>query len=174
MAEQRSLYQRQLANLDHDLKPIMEELLDPRVTDIMVNPGGQLWTKMFGEKTTFSGRSLDRESVLRIIMSTAALIEKKVTKDQWNLTGVIPRYNARIEAFIEPTVSSPTFCLRKPTQLALSLDDYVRDARLSAAHKEVIVRGYRGAGQHPRRRRHWDRQDHLLERPYRRGCPSPP
>ena len=139
MAEQRSLYQRQLSNLDHDLRPIMEELLDPKVTDIMVNPGGELWTKMFGEKTTFSGRSLDRESILRIIMSTAALIEKKVTKDQWNLTGVIPKYNARIEAFIEPTVSSPTFCLRKPTQLALSLDDYVRDARLSAAHEEVIV-----------------------------------
>jgi type IV secretion system protein VirB11 len=140
MAEQHGLYQRQLSNLDHDLKPIMPELLDPKVTDIMVNPGGQLWTKRFGEKAFFTGRSLDRESVLRIIMSTAALIEKKVTKDQWNLTGVIPKYNARIEAFIEPTVSSPTFCLRKPTLLALSLEDYIRDARLSADHKEAIVR----------------------------------
>ena len=139
MAEQQSLYQRQLSNLDHDLRPIMAELLDPRVTDIMVNPGGKLWTKKFGEMTCYSGRSLDRESVLRIIMSTAALIEKKVTKDQWNLTGVIPKYNARIEAFIEPTVSSPTFCLRKPTMLALALDDYVRDGRLSALHEKVIA-----------------------------------
>ena len=40
MAESRTLYQRQLANLDEDLKPIMAELLDERVTDIMVNPGG--------------------------------------------------------------------------------------------------------------------------------------
>ena len=140
MVEPHSLYQRQLSNLDHDLKPIMEELLDPKVTDIMVNPGGDLWTKRFGEKTAFSGRALERESILRIIMSTAALIEKKVTKDQWNLTGVIPKYNARIEAFIEPTVSSPTFCLRKPTLLSLSLDDYLRDGRLSAAHQEVLVK----------------------------------
>ena len=33
MVEPKSLYQRQLSNLDHDLTPIMEELLDPKVTD---------------------------------------------------------------------------------------------------------------------------------------------
>jgi type IV secretion system protein TrbB len=139
MAETKTLYQRQLANLEQDLKPIMEELLDERVTDIMANPGGQLWIKRFGEATTFSGKVIDREAILRIIMSTAALIDKKVTKDQWNLSGVIPKYNARIEAFIEPTVTSPTFCLRKPTLLTLSLADYVRDNRLSLAHQELIV-----------------------------------
>ena len=139
MAESRTLYQRQLANLDEDLKPIMAELLDERVTDIMVNPGGRLWVKRFGETTSFSGRVIEREAILRIIMSTAALIEKKVTKDEWNLSGVIPKYNARIEAFIEPTVSSPTFCLRKPTLLALSLADYVRDERLSLTHQEIII-----------------------------------
>lgn len=138
MAEPRSLYQRQLSNLDHDLKPIMEELLDPKVTDIMVNPGGDLWTKKFGEKTFFSGRVLERESVLRIIMSTAALIEKKVTRDQWNLTGVIPKYNARIEAFIEPVVTFPSFCLRKPTLLSLSLDDYLKEGRLCRSHREIL------------------------------------
>ena len=140
MVEPRSLYQRQLANLDHDLRPIMEELLDPKVTDIMVNPGGDLWTKRFGEKTAHGGKVLDRETVLRIIMSTAALIEKKVTKDQWNLTGIIPKYNARIEAFIEPTVSSPTFCLRKPTLLSLSLDDYLNEERLSRRHRDVLAK----------------------------------
>ena len=139
MTESRTLYQRQLANLEEDLKPIMAELLDERVTDIMVNPGGELWIKRFGEVTSFSGRVVEREAILRIIMSTAALIDKKVTKDQWNLTGVVPKYNARIEAFIEPTVSSPTFCLRKPTLLALSLADYVRDSRLSPAHQEAIT-----------------------------------
>ena len=139
MAETRSLYQRQLSNLDHDLQPIMAELLDPKVTDIMVNPGGDLWIKRFGETTVFSGRVIEREAILRIIMSTAALIDKKVTKDVWNLSGVIPKYNARIEAFIEPIVSSPTFCLRKPTMLTLSLADYVRDDRLSPAHHELII-----------------------------------
>jgi type IV secretion system protein TrbB len=139
MPDPTSLHQRQLANLELDLKPIMTELLDPTVTDIMVNPGGKLWIRRFGSKTQFSGKSLDRESVLRIIMSTAALIDKRVTKEQWNLTGVVPRYNARIEAFIEPIVSSPTFCLRKPTQLSLSLDDYQRDGRLSALHHDVII-----------------------------------
>jgi P-type conjugative transfer ATPase TrbB len=139
MAESQTLYQRQLANLEQDLKPIMAELLDERVTDIMVNPGGELWIKRFGEATSYSGRIIEREAILRIIMSTAALIDKKVTKDQWNLTGVVPKYNARIEAFIEPTVSSPTFCLRKPTLLALSLADYVRDGRLSPAHQELIT-----------------------------------
>ncbi len=142
MVEPRSLYQRQLSNLDHDLTPIMEELLDPKVTDIMVNPGGDLWTKKFGEKTAFSGRVLERESVLRIIMSTAALIEKKVTKDQWNLTGVIPKYNARIEAFIEPIVTFPTFCLRKPTLLSLSLDDYLGEERLCCQHLKIIRESY--------------------------------
>jgi len=139
MAETRSLYQRQLSNLDHDLQPIMAELLDPKVTDIMVNPGGDLWIKRFGETTVFSGRVIEREAILRIIMSTAALIDKKVTKDEWNLSGVIPKYNARIEAFIEPTVSSPTFCLRKPTLLALTLADYVRGGRMSPAHQELII-----------------------------------
>ena len=139
MAESPTLYQRQLANLDEDLKPIMAELLDERVTDIMVNPGGELWVKRFGEATAFSGRVIEREAILRIIMSTAALIDKKVTKDEWNLSGVIPKYNARIEAFIEPTVTSPTFCLRKPTLLTLTLADYVRDERLSPAHQELIV-----------------------------------
>ena len=139
MAESSTLYRRQLANLDEDLKPIMAELLDERVTDIMVNPGGELWVKRFGETTTFSARIIEREAILRIIMSTAALIDKKVTKNDWNLSGVIPKYNARIEAFIEPTVTSPTFCLRKPTLLTLSLADYVKAERLSLTHQAIIV-----------------------------------
>ena len=53
MVEPRSLYQRQLSNLDHDLKPIMEELLDPKVTDIMVNPGG-----IFGQRGSVRRQSL--------------------------------------------------------------------------------------------------------------------
>ena len=57
MAESRTLYQRQLANLDEDLKPIMAELLDERVTDIMVNPGGELWIKRFGETDFFQRQS---------------------------------------------------------------------------------------------------------------------
>ena len=127
MTESRTLYQRQLANLEEDLKPIMVELLDERVTDIMVNPGGNLWIKKFGETTSFSGRVIEREAILRIIMSTAALIEKKVTKDEWNLSGVIPKYNARIEAFIEPKRTAPT----------QRLVDLVRRERLSHLPRPV-------------------------------------
>ena len=63
MAESQTLYQRQLANLEQDLKPIMAELLDERVTDIMVNPGGELWIKRFGEATSYSGRIVEREEI---------------------------------------------------------------------------------------------------------------
>jgi Flp pilus assembly CpaF family ATPase len=70
---------------------------------------------------------------------------------------------------LPPVVSRAAFAIRKPAVAVFTLDDYVAAGIMTADQAETLRTAVASAQEHPRRRRHLDRQDHADQRAARRG-----
>lgn len=148
---------RQMENLYAEIDVIGKLLKDPRVSDILINSDGKVWTRSSGVGRSFTGIVVDSETVRRIILSTASLISKDLTPDYPVLEGVIPGYGYRIQAYIEPWAEAPFLSIRKPTEKVFTLVDYLNDGRITLAQqgalweaietrKNIMISGGTGTG----------------------------
>lgn len=138
-------------------RAILPYLNDVRVVEIMLNADGAIWVDRAGEGMSCTDTAMtpaQAEAFLRFVATESGTT---LTRDNPSLAGTLPHWGARVQGWMPPAVSSPTFTLRKPPAIIWSLDDYVekrvitelqRDALIQAVldRKNILVGGGTGTG----------------------------
>ncbi len=151
------LHRRQLAMLERNLGiDILEELDDPLVENIVLNPDGVVRVDRRGSGWS-ELRKMTAGQALRLIAAVAGCVDKVVDERSPSLEATLPTSGARFTAFIPPIVSSPGFALRRRASVIFSLEEYVSSGTLSEEHYaqlciavrtrlNIIVAGDTGTG----------------------------
>ena len=126
-----------LGTVTRAIRPYLDEA---RVIEIMLNPDGRVWVDRAGEgmavtETVIS--SAEAEAFLRFV---AAESRATLTDDTPAMAGTLPHWDARVQGFIPPVVSRPTFAIRKPAPVIYSLDDYLAKGVVTAEQREALIR----------------------------------
>jgi len=135
---QRRLYEK----LHHDLGERIIALLEDRdVNEIMVNPDGKMWVDS-STRGLFYLYDLNRSEVFSIINGIAGIHNFVVTQHNPRLEAELPFYKCmrgeRFTAQVPPIVSSPSFTIRKKSEIIFTLEDYIKTKRMTVKQSEVL------------------------------------
>jgi type IV secretion system protein VirB11 len=122
---------------DFLVKKIMPWLTNPNVTEIMVNPGGQVWVDELGKDMVFVGVTLLPNEIESIISMVASKAKTTVTRDNPIISAELPD-GSRFEGLIPPIVETPAFSIRKHASMVFTFDDYVSKGILQEDHKKYF------------------------------------
>jgi len=121
-------------------RPIAAFLDDPRVVEIMLNDDGAVWVDRAGEGMSRSEASMtpaQAEAFLRFVATESGAT---LNRDHPTLAGTLPHWGARVQGWMPPAVTAPTFALRKPSAVVFSLDDYVEKNVITEGQRDALVR----------------------------------
>lgn len=111
------------------------------VTDMMLNPDGNVWVHRAGRGKEMVGQ-MAPAAAEAFIGTVASTVRGAVTRDnpilECELPAVAPFNGARIEALIRPMVAAPSFAIRFKATAIYSLDDYVRDGIMTPAQRAIL------------------------------------
>src|ERR1700687_2727069 len=144
---------------------IVAALRDEDVTEIYVNDGGgAVWLDRRSAGRVRSAEVLGEGQIRSFLNAVAHAHRVELTRDQPQLQAELPadeRFRrARLQGLIPPLSEAPVFVLRKPATRVWSLDEYVRQGILTAAHRAALARaGERRENLLGARGRHPERQD---------------
>lgn len=150
--------QRHRRLLDSALGESLLNLLnDPDVIEIMLNPDGSLWSEKLGQGKTRHQDHLSPLQVANVIKIFANQHQQVVTADHPELACELPEFSARLQAWLPPVASSPTFTIRKLAAKIFTLENYVTEKRLQKdtaeflrqavlQRKNILVAGGTGSG----------------------------
>ncbi len=121
----RATLNRQRAMLLTAMGPVIGEALDDKsVIEIMANPDGSLWPDRHGEGRVRAGDlvSADAERIIRLV---ASHIRVECNEAAPIVSAELPESGERFEGILPPIVTGPSFTIRKPAGIVLTLSDYV-------------------------------------------------
>lgn len=143
--KQRRLYN----NFLNDVEPLMKYFDDKTLTDIYVNPSGEIITESFVAGKKFTGEFISAEQVQAIIISAAALMNWKINPDLPvpKVEGVLPKpYNFRFTGIMPPASNPSAIALRRPSEKVFSMEEYVEQGRLKKYDYDTICRTVKRRG----------------------------
>lgn len=131
-------------------------LAAPDVVEVMVNADGRVWLERVGQGRIDSDTVMapaDAERVLRLVADQAGEV---VTHDQPLISATLPG-GERFQGVYAPVASGPCFVIRKRPAIIFTLDDFVAQGVVGAAHaarladavaarENVLIAGGAGAG----------------------------
>ena len=133
------LQRRQTEKLRRELGPVvMQQLHDPRVVEVMLNPDGKLWVAVLGEGLRDTGETLPPAQVENLLGTVAALLGTVITPERPLLEGELPLDGSRFQGVLPPVVAQPVFAIRKRAVQVFTLDDYVTGGLLTETHAKAI------------------------------------
>ncbi|HVP12357.1 MAG TPA: ATPase, T2SS/T4P/T4SS family, partial [Phycisphaerae bacterium] len=133
------LQRRQTEKLRRELGPVvMQQLHDPRVVEVMLNPDGKVWIDLLGEGLRDTGETLSPAQVENLLGTVAALLGTVITPARPLLEGELPLDGSRFQGVLPPVVAQPVFAIRKRAVQVFTLDDYVTGGLLTETHAEAI------------------------------------
>lgn len=137
---QRRLYEKLYRDLGED---IIHYLEDKDINEVMLNPDGKLWIDSVS-KGLVHASNLDRATAWSIINDIAGIHDFVVTQHSPRLEAGLPFFKAmqgeRFTAQVSPIVSSPSFTIRKKSEVIFTLEDYVATNRLTE-QQAIILKG---------------------------------
>ena len=118
-------------------EPILQALQDSRVVEVMANADGRVWVDRAGEGRSCIGHieSHRAESVIRLV---ADHMGEAVGRSHPLLSGTLPYTGQRFQGQLPPVTERPVFCIRKRAEVVFTLDDYVSQGVMTAAHVKHI------------------------------------
>ena len=116
---------------------IQSALDDPNVVEIMLNPDGQIFIERVGQGVSHGGE-LRVEAAETIVGIVAHALASEANHDHPIVSGELPNAGYRFEGLLPPLVLAPTFTIRKPASMVMSLSDYVRANAMSGEDADVI------------------------------------
>jgi type IV secretion system protein VirB11 len=141
----RSSSERYAEIIARYLGPRISELFaDDDVTEIYVNPqegAVRVDTRSRGKITTAERMPAHRVEML--LNAVAASVGENLTPENPRLQAELPKpvfRGSRLQGFVPPVSTGPSFTIRKPPTVIYSLDDYVASSVISAAHREELQR----------------------------------
>ena len=117
---------------------------DDDVTEIYVNPQEstvRVDTRSRGKITT--GERMPAHRVEMLLNAVAASVGENLTPENPRLQAELPKpvfRGSRLQGFVPPVSTGPSFTIRKPPTVIYSLDDYVASSVISAAHRDELRR----------------------------------
>lgn len=132
--------ERKLAALRHALgETVLEALTTGEVVEILANPDGRIILDRAGSGRADTGQTLSVEARERVIRLVAEYVGEPITRDDPRLAGVLPGSGERFQGVLPPVSLAPAFSIRKRPLSIWRLDDYVRDAVMSAAQAAALT-----------------------------------
>lgn len=116
---------------------ISEALVDPHVTEIMLNPDGRLFFDIHIEGMCEAG-FMDATTAQTLIMTIAGLVDYEIKRHSPIISTEIPYDRSRFEGLLPPLVKAPCFCIRKHNALSLSLDELTLTGMMKTYERELL------------------------------------
>lgn len=133
------LQDRVLSSLHYHLKSvgIDAHINNEAVTEIMLNPDGNLWVEEFG-KPCYISHQVNPEMAQNLINSIAASINTIVNDLHPILECELLTDGSRFEGLVPPIVPNVSFTLRKKAIRIFTLEDYLDSSIITQEHYDYI------------------------------------
>jgi len=134
------LQERRMENLLCDLVKLIPFFETKTVTDIFVYGQGNVRVRDFVKGDYDSGIVLSVPERLRIIYSLSSVVNVPI--DKWvrpTLESIIPKYNIRTTAIIDPWLVAPELTFRRPADKIHTFNDYLAEGRITKELRDKIV-----------------------------------
>jgi type IV secretion system protein VirB11 len=139
--------EREMRNLLDDLCKIVPFFEMGTVTDVYVYGKGNVFVSEFKKienktvKETYdTGIVLSPADRHRIINSLASVVGTPIDKYvRPTLESIIPKYNIRTTAILDPWLASPEITFRRPADKIFTLEEYLKEERISQELYDKIV-----------------------------------
>jgi type IV secretion system protein VirB11 len=132
--------ERHMANLLRDLNKLIPFFDTKTITDIYVYDDGSVYVNDFGKGSYNTDVVLSKSDRLRIIYSLSSVVDQPI--DKWlrpTLESIIPKYNIRTTAILDPWLTEPQITFRRPADKIFKLEDYREEGRLSNELYEKLI-----------------------------------
>ncbi|HBC3902265.1 P-type conjugative transfer ATPase TrbB [Vibrio harveyi] len=116
---------------------LLTYLEEPNLTEIMLNPDGNLWVERQGEAMTLVG-TVASDDATRILNVLSDYHRQTVTATNPILECELPLDGSRFEGLIPPLVENPSFVIRKKATRVFTFDDYINTGTLSLEAANVL------------------------------------
>jgi type IV secretion system protein VirB11 len=133
-------HERRMKNLLGDLDKLIPFFETKTVTDVYVYGSGRVYIEDFEKGSYETDIVLSPSDRLRIIYSLSSVADTPI--DKWarpTLEGIIPKYNIRTTAIIDPWLASPEITFRRPAEKIHSFEDYLADKKITRELYDKIV-----------------------------------
>ena len=110
---------------------------DEDIIEIMANPDGNLFIEKIGKPIQKVG-TVKPQNIRAIINTLASYHEMVVDQDQTILECEVPFCGSRFLGKIPPSVSSPSFTIRKKAIKIFTLTDYLKEKIITQNQKTII------------------------------------
>lgn len=126
------------ASVKYFLEPIGRLLEDESVTEIMVNGFDEIYIERRGRLERTSARFETEDALLSAVHNIAQWVGREITEERPVLDARLPN-GFRVHVIIPPSAREGTYLtIRKFSQEALTLDDFIRLGSLSPAAREFL------------------------------------
>jgi type IV secretion system protein VirB11 len=131
---------RQMENLMGDLKKLIPFFETKTITDIYVYEQGNVFVEDFEKGSYDTGIILSVSERLRIIYSLSNVVDIPI--DKWvrpTLESIIPKYNIRTTAILDPWLTSPEITFRRPAEKIYTFEDYLAGGKITQELYDKII-----------------------------------
>ena len=125
--------------IEHYLGQQIRDLLDhPDTIEVSLNSDGRLFVSLNnGEKMLVRD---DADQIAAQMLMNAIAAWKAVTfNDKFPLISVELPTGERFSGQIPPVVPAPSFCIRKPSEKIITLEEYLHNGQINQHHYQIIV-----------------------------------
>lgn len=138
--EMNEVKRREMEMITYSLSALQEFFTDDAITDIWVDINGKVSYKKFGGERTDADIIIEAQQVRNILVQISKHTGISIKYEEYPVfEGTIPIHEARITGIFPPWVSTPTITIRKPPKIIYSLEDYLKDKRITKDKYETIV-----------------------------------
>lgn len=115
-------------------------LADPDVTEVMLNPDGEVWLDRLSCGLQRAGSGLDAADGERIVRLVAHHVGGEAHAGSPRVSAELPGGGERFEGLLPPVVAAPAFAIRKPASRVLGLAEYVAGGVMEAGQAGTLAR----------------------------------
>ena len=126
-----------LVQFNTAVKPLEKWLKSPDVTEIMVNPSGEVWIDQLGKDMENTGVKINPSLAETIISLVASATKTTIGATSPIVSAELPD-GSRFEGLVPPVVANPSFSIRKHGSMILTLDNYVEKGTLTPEQKTIF------------------------------------
>ncbi len=138
LASLRDEQSRRLAeSMRRQLGEFHQYMLEPDVTEVSLNPDGQVWVDRLGKPMESVG-VMRPEAAETFIGTVAAIVRLVVNYDHPHLQCRLPLDGSRFQATLPPISAGPIFSIRRHASAVKTLADYQRDGIITDLQRWAI------------------------------------
>ncbi|GBU28263.1 hypothetical protein R84B8_01821 [Treponema sp. R8-4-B8] len=138
--DEAEIRNRQMENLLCDLETLIPFFETKTITDIYVYGGGNVYVEDFEKGSYDTGIVLSISDRMRIIYSLSSVVNIPI--DKWarpTLESIIPKYNIRTTAILDPWLLAPEITFRRPAEKIFTLEEYLQQGKISRELYDKII-----------------------------------